>query len=123
MLYHALLKPTLFFSAGNFFLKYSSTKIDKVRGALTLLPVSSTIFFAALLAVSGIPPSGIFFTKLSILAAGMQSYPYVMLVVLAALALVLAGFLRSISLMLFSEPPKDLPRGESNAWTLVSLIS
>ncbi len=123
MLYHALLKPVLFFCSGNFFLKYSSTKIARVRGALTLLPVSGLVFFAALLAVSGVPPSGIFFTKLSILAAGMQEYPLVMIVVIIALALVLAGFLRSISHMLFGEAPEDIPKGEANVWTLVPIIS
>ncbi len=121
MLYHALLKPLLFFAAGNVFLKYSSTKIAKVRGTLTLLPVSTVAFFAGLLAVSGIPPSGIFFTKLAILAEGMRTYPFLMLVALGALALILAGFLRAATAMFFSEPPGDLPRGEANGWTVASL--
>ncbi len=121
MLYHALLKPILFFCAGNFFLKYSSTKIDNVRGGLTLLPFSAAVFFAGLLAISGIPPSGIFFTKLSILSAGMAHYPYLMLIVIAALGIVLAGFLRAISTMLFGEPPQDLGKGEASYWTLASL--
>ena len=121
MLYHALLKPTLFFAAGNIFLKYSSTKIERIRGALSLLPVSSGVFFAGLLAISGIPPSGIFFTKLVILAEGMRTYPYLMLAVLAALALILAGFLRAATAMFFSEPPEDLAAGEGQAWTMVSI--
>lgn len=121
MLYHALLKPILFFCAGNFFLKYSTTKIVKVRGALTLLPFSAFMFFAALLAISGVPPSGIFFTKLSILAAGMHDYPYLMIFVLAALAIVLSGFLRAATFMLFGEPPHDLQKGEASSWTIVSI--
>ncbi len=121
MLYHALLKPILFFCAGNFFLTFSSTKIAKIRGAMTLLPVSSAVFFAALLAASGIPPSGIFMTEISILAAGMQKYPYLMLLMLAALAIVLAGFLRNATAMLFSEASSDIPAGEPSGWTLVSI--
>jgi len=121
MLYHALLKPLLFFAAGNVFLKYSSTKIANVKGALTLLPFSSAAFFAGLLAVSGMPLSGIFFTKLSILAEGMHAYPLLMLGVLGALALVLAGFLASATAMFFSEAPANLPRGEANGWTVVSI--
>ncbi len=121
MLYHALVKPILFFCAGNFFLKYSSTKIANVRGALKLLPFSSVVFFAALLAISGVPPSGMFFTELSILAAGMARFPFLMILVLAALAVVLAGFLRSVTHMLFSTAPTDLPAGESSMWTLASV--
>ncbi len=121
MLYHALLKPILFFAAGNFFLKYSSTKTLKIRGALTLMPFTAVAFFAALLAVSGIPPSGIFFTKLTMLSAGIDAFPYSMLLVMVALALILAGFLKSATLMLFSEAPADLPKGEANAWTVAAI--
>ena len=121
MLYHALLKPILFFAAGNFFLKYSSTKVLKIRGALTLVPFTAAVFFAALLAVSGVPPSGIFFTKLTILSAGIAQFPYAMFLVMAALALILAGFLKSATSMLFSEPPADLPKGEANTWTVASI--
>jgi hydrogenase-4 component F len=127
MLYHALLKPILFFCAGNFFLKYSSTKIDEIRGALSVLPFSAIIFFAGLLAISGIPPSGIFFTKLSILAAGMTDYPYLMLIVIAALGIVLAGFLRGITQMLYGAAPlndadgKPITKGEASYWTMFSI--
>ena len=120
MLYHSLLKATLFLSAGNFFLKYSSTKIVNVRGALSALPFSSVIFLAGLLAISGVPLSGIFFTKLSILSAGMQEYPYLVILALAVLAIVFAGFIRHAAHMLFSEG-SDVPKGEASAWTLVSL--
>ena len=122
MFYHALLKPILFFCAGNFFLKYSSTKIKMVRGALTLLPVTSVVFFAGLLAISGIPPSGIFFTKLTILSEGMIHYPILTIVAIMALAIVFAGFIRHSMNMLFSEPPADLRRGEAGLWTLASIV-
>lgn len=122
MLYHALFKALLFLSAGNFFLKYSSTKIANIRGALTLVPVSATIFLAGLLALVGVPPSGIFFTKLGILAAGMREFPYVMLLVLVAISIVFAGFMRHASAMLFSEPAQDIPRGEIGDSTLASIV-
>jgi len=122
MLYHALLKPILFLAAGNFFLKYSSTKTFKIHGALALIPFTAVVFFAALLAVSGIPPSGIFFTKLTILAAGIGEFPYTMFLVIVALTLILAGFLKSAISMLFSEPPADVPKGEANPWTVISIL-
>jgi hydrogenase-4 component F len=121
MLYHALLKPILFFSAGNFFLKYGSTKIARIRGALSTVPFSAVAFFAALLAIAGTPPSGIFFTEIGILGAGIRSYPSVMLVALLAILIVFAGFLQHASAMLFGEPDADMPKGEANAWTLVPI--
>lgn len=121
MLYHALIKALLFLSAGNFFLTYSSTKIAKVRGVLTLLPVSGAIFFGGLLALVGIPPSGIFFTKLGILAEGMHEFPYLMMVAIVAVSVVFAGFVRHASSMLFSPAPQDIPRGEIGNSTLISI--
>jgi len=121
MLYHALLKPVLFFSAGNFFLKYSSTKIANVRGALSTVPFSAIAFLAAVLAVTGAPPSGVFFTELAIFSAGISAYPYVVLVALAALFIVFAGFMKHTSAMVFGNAPADIPKGEANRWTLVSV--
>lgn len=121
MLYHALLKPVLFFCAGNFFLKYSSTRIERVRGTLTLLPATSIIFLGALFSIAGVPLSGIFFTKLAILSAGMQMYPYVMMLALVAFVIVFAGFIKHAMNMLFGKPPEDIPVGEASNWTLLSL--
>ncbi len=122
LLYHALLKPILFFSAGNFFLKYSSTKIARVRGALTAIPVSATLFFVALLAVAGTPPSGMFFTELGILSAGARTYPYLIPFVLAALLISFAGFIKQGSAMLFGEAPAEIAKGEANSWTIASIV-
>lgn len=121
MFYHALLKSLLFLSAGNIFLKYGSTKITRVAGALTLVPTSAVVFFAALLAVAGTPPSGIFFTKLSILAAGMDAFPNIMMIALVTFIIVFAGFLRQAGKMLFSEAPKEVSKGEASLWTIISL--
>jgi len=132
MLYHALLKPILFFCAGNFFLKYSSTRIERVRGALTLVPFTSIVFLGALFSIAGAPPSGIFFTKLAILSAGMRLYPWIMMIALLAFVIVFAGFIKHAMNMLFGKPPEDIPageallrarlrQGEAGNWTLVSL--
>ena len=122
MLYHALVKPVLFLSAGNFFLKYNSTKIAEVRGALSVVPLSAIIFFAALLAAAGVPPSGLFFTELAILAEVLRDFPYLAGVGLVALLIVFASFLKHASAMLFSPPPEGMEKGESNNWTLISIV-
>jgi len=122
MLYHALLKSILFFSAGNLFLKYGSTKMARVRGAITIVPVSAVVFFAALLAVAGTPPSGIFFTKLTTLALGVEQFPYVILVAVIALGIVFAGFVKHATTLVFGKPPEGTEPGEANNWTLVSLL-
>lgn len=122
MMYHALAKPILFFSAGNFFMKFSSTKIAQVRGAIHLIPFSAIMFFGGVLAATGMPPFGIFFTKLTILGAAMNVNPAIALIALAAFAIVFANLVRHSVSMVFGEPPKDLEPGEAGPLSMVSLI-
>lgn len=122
MLYHALVKSILFLSAGNIFLKYSSTKIVKVKGVLSVLPITSVIFLIAFLAITGIPPFGIFFTEFSILSAGIGRHFIIVSIVLVALALVFVSFLKHISGMFFSEKEADISIGEASVGTTIPII-
>ncbi len=125
MLYHTLGKALVFFVAGNVFLKYGTTKMHQVTGVLRALPFSGPVFFVALLALLGLPPFGIFFTKLSLLVAGMETMPYVVALVLLALAVIFFGFLRHAHAMLFGATPEGVVVGESNmltVWPVVLLL-
>ncbi len=119
MIYNAIVKSSLFLSAGTIFLKYSSTKIAKIKGALTVLPVTSIIFLAGFLAITGIPPFGIFLTKLLILSAGIKVHPIFAAVALLFMAIVFIGFLRHVVAMIFGDMPEDIKKGEENIWLIV----
>ena len=114
MIYHALVKPALFFLAGNIFLKYSSTKIANIRGVISALPVTAGLFLAGFFAVTGTPPFGIFFTKVYILSACMGTNLSAGLIALFAFALVFIGFFRQVIAMMFGEKPAEMPVGEIN---------
>lgn len=119
MIYHALFKSALFFSAGNVFLKYSSTKIANVRGVLTALPVTGVLFLAGFFAITGTPPFGIFLTKIAILTAGMQTHPVITIVAILAVALLFVGFFKHVSTIMFGDQPADLKVGEKNIWLII----
>ena len=119
MIYHAFVKSALFLSAGNIFLKYSSTKIDKVKGMLAALPVTSIIFLAGVFAITGTPPFGIFLTKLSILSAGMKAYPLASAAALFLMALLFIGFFKHATAMVFGEKPEGVKTGEGSAWLIL----
>lgn len=121
-LYHSLLKSLLFLSAGNIFLKYKSTKIANVRGMFRSLPVTSIIFFGGFIALSGLPPFGVFMSKMILLTAGFQQYPILVGFVLILLAVVFFGFFRHVSAMFFDKVPDGIIPGESNAFTLVPIV-
>ncbi len=122
MLYHALSKVFLFLAAGNILLRFSSTKFDRVHGVMRVLPVTGPLFLAGFLAISGLPPFGMFFSKFLILSAGATSHMGVVIIALAALSLAFYGFFRHVSSMLFGEATAGVETGESNFLTLLPLF-
>lgn len=122
VIYHSLTKSILFLSAGNIFLKYSSTNIANIRGALSALPVTGVLFLLGFLAITGIPPFGMFLTEFYIVLAGIKTHPIIVVIAMLALVLVFIGFLRSVLSMVYGEAPKEITKGEPNKWTTFSLI-
>lgn len=122
MVYHSLAKSALFLTSGNVILKYKSTKIVNVRGMLEVMPVTSVLFVIGFLAITGVPPFGIFITEFSILAAGMGGHPVVVMITLLALALIFVGFLRHISAMIFGKNERSVPKGENGSWTNAPIV-
>lgn len=122
MLYHSLAKSTMFFSAGNIFLKYGSTKIKNVRGLLTVLPVTGVLFIVGFLALTGVPPFGIFVTEFSILSIGLQVHPVAAILALLGFVLVFVGFLKHLSAMSFGENETPIVPGENGFLTIAPII-
>jgi len=122
MIYHSLAKSLLFLSAGNIFLKYSSTKIYNVRGLISALPVTSVIFVIGFLAITGVPPFGIFLTEFSILSAGVSAHPAITIIALSGLVLVFVGFLKQIASMVFGIKDENISKGEAGIWTTAPII-
>jgi hydrogenase-4 component F len=120
MIYHSLAKAALFLSSGNIFLKYSSTKIAKVKGALATLPITGGLFLLGFLAITGVPPFGIFLTEFYILSAGISAHPFIIVTILFALALIFIGFLRHITAMVFGDSPEEVTQGETDKWLIFS---
>lgn len=122
MLYHSLIKTLLFFSAGNIFLRYSSTKMKNISGVLSALPLTGPLFFGAVIAIVGMPPFGTFATKMLIFSSGMESHAWVVGIAIFVLAVVFFGFFRHVSGMLFGAVPESTERGESNLLTQIPLL-
>lgn len=119
MIYHSLAKSSLFFSTGNVFLKYSSTKIQDVRGMLSAIPSTAILLLAGFLAIVGLPPFGLFFTKITILSSGMQHYPAVSIAAVVLLIILFIGFLRHVTAMVFGEKPAEMSQEKESAWLLI----
>jgi hydrogenase-4 component F len=101
---HALAKATLFVLAGRIRAAYGSAEIARVQGLRRAMPRTSRGFLAAMLALMGLPPFGLFVSEVMILRAGIDAGHLVAsAVAVACLVLAFGGLLRSLHRMLDGE--------------------
>jgi hydrogenase-4 component F len=112
MVYHSLLKSALFLTAGNVFLRYSTTKIAKVKGLVFSLPVTSILFL-----------TGVFLTKLFILTAGIQTHPASTIAAIFLIALLFVGLLKQVIAMTFGEKPEEIETGEKENMLILAPLA
>ena len=119
---HALAKSVLFLLSGRIRAAYASMEIEAVRGLLARLPVSGPLFFAAMLALLGLPPFGLFVSEVMIIGAGFAA-GHVLAAVTALVLLVIAfaGVLGALQRMLHGEAAG---RGvEGRGWAAVPMVA
>ncbi len=72
VLAHAAAKGTAFFGAGSVVRKLRTKDLERIRGAMGLLPWSGPLLVAAMLGLSALPPFGTFRSEFSIVAGGLS---------------------------------------------------
>lgn len=122
MLYHSFIKSALFLLSGNFLLAFSSSKIKNVRGALSVIPLTSVLFLVGIFAIAGTPPFGMFLTKLTVLSSGMGLHLAVVVIALLLFAIVFMGLLKHASAMLFGKQPEDIKKEKESVWLVLPPI-
>ncbi len=116
---HALAKSTLFLLAGRIRAAYGSAEIASVRGLRGAMPLTSRGFVAAMLALMGLPPFGLFVSEVMILRAGIEAgHLVVSVVAVALLVLAFGGLLRSLHRMLDGEAPAAVR--ETSTWATIA---
>ena len=72
MVFHSLIKMTLFLVAGNILLAYRNRAINGVHELFKRTPVNGTLWILGMLLICGTPPSPLFFTELQLVrSAGL----------------------------------------------------
>ena len=129
VLAHAAAKGNAFFGAGVLVQTYATKDIGRIRGALDRLPWSGPLFLMAVLALSAMPPFGLFRSEFLIVAGGLQAardVPAALLVVLVTVAFL--GLSVAATRMLF-QPRPEAPgaaraqAGEPSAWMVVPVVA
>lgn len=128
LLAHAAAKGNAFFGAGVLVRAYRTNDIERLRGGLDRLPWTAPLFLLAILALSAMPPFGLFRSEFLIVAGGLgsaRSVPAAAMVALVTLAFL--GLSMATTRMLFV-PAKtgpgtvSAPRREPSAWMVAPMI-
>ncbi|MDD3702612.1 MAG: proton-conducting transporter membrane subunit [Victivallaceae bacterium] len=106
MINHTLVKGMLFMISGNILAVYRSRNVNKVGGMLQVNPPAGILWLAGFMAITGLPPFGMFISKLLIIRGMLNSGSYVMAaVVLALIAVIFVGMLLIFIPMAMGTPP------------------
>ncbi|MHB8328017.1 MAG: proton-conducting transporter transmembrane domain-containing protein [Acidimicrobiales bacterium] len=132
VLAHAAAKGTAFFGAGSVVRKFGSKDMAKIRGGIGALPWSGPMLVAAVLALSAMPPFGIFRSEFLIVAGGLsdrRDAVAAIFVVLVTVAFFGLSWSTSQTMLtpdvgVASDNPTSgeaLVKGEVSAWIVVSM--
>jgi hydrogenase-4 component F len=120
---HALAKSALFLLAGRIRAAYDSAEVLAVRGLMGPLPRTGGAFLAAMLALMGLPPFGLFTSEVMIFGAGVsEGRVGVAAVGLALLVLAFAGLLRTTQTMLHGVPARPPAHASRGGWPAVPVL-
>ncbi|HUZ38009.1 MAG TPA: proton-conducting transporter membrane subunit [Streptosporangiaceae bacterium] len=136
VLAHAAAKGNAFMGAGVLVRKFGSKRISAVTGGLDLLPWSGPLFLAAILALSAMPPFGIFRSEFEIVTGGLATSGNAVTAILVVLVTIaFFGLSVATNTMLLTprrQPRLDsrlqapgtpvLARGEPSAWMVVPVV-
>ncbi len=127
---HAAAKGNAFMGAGVFTVKYGTKRMSAMRGGLALLPWSGPLFLLAILALSALPPFGLFRSEFQIVAGGLGAGSYAAAAVLVVLVtLAFFGLATAATGMLLTPAPsapasaQAKAPGEPTSWMVVPVLA
>jgi hydrogenase-4 component F len=119
---HTAAKSMMFLLSGRILERYRTGELRQVSGLLRVMPVTGGMFALGIVALVGLPPFGIFLSKLAMLRAGFAAgHAWLMAAVLALLAVAFIALIVHLNRMLYGVPPAGLTVGESARWALVPM--
>lgn len=120
---HAVAKSMSFLLAGRVLHRYGTPEIARVSGLLKVMPVTGSLFAAGILALTGVPPFGLFVSEfLLVRAAVLSRHPWLAAAILLFLLTAFISLLTHLNRMLYGDAPADVHAGERRSWTLALLM-
>lgn len=120
---HAIAKSALFYLAGHLTQEYRTRHIMRIRGVVANMPFGGAAFVLFALAITGVPPFGVFASKFIIAwAAFAGGFKLVGVVLLTLLAAVFAGIVYYCFQMAFSKPTGPVREGKMGVPAMAAIM-
>ena len=122
LLNHAVGKSGLFYLAGILINQYRTKQILRIRGIIRTAPVAGGLLIALIMAVSGMPPFGIFLSKFITIQAMFSAGSFLIgTAALLLLAGVFAGMVYYMFQMVFGAPPAGMEK-KPQPWGMLAVV-
>lgn len=123
-IYNSITKVVLFLTAGNIHSAYKSREVGKITSVLTRMPKTGWLFLLSFLAISGIPPFGIFFSEIKIFEGILFSdKPYLLAFVMFFLLFVFINMGKIILTMLYKKNDDETLQVEPERFELINVVA
>jgi hydrogenase-4 component F len=123
MVFHAVSKPLMFFSAGNVQQHFGSPYFRKVHGVVHTLPWTGGLFLLATFAVTGTPPFSVFQSEFTALSAALAAdHPWAAGLFVFGVVTVFVGFLLHMSKMNLGAPQESALPARECPWKLGAML-
>lgn len=106
MAMHSLTKSGIFFAVGYVAQLEGTQQIDRIHGLTRSHPALGWLLVAAVAAIAGLPPFGIFTSEFLVVTSTMATSPLLALLLVVALAVAFAGVMLRLHGMAFGETPQ-----------------
>jgi multicomponent Na+:H+ antiporter subunit D len=121
LLSHGLAKAAMFLAAGNLISAATTDRVDRMGGVDRVDPISAFAFGLAGVSIMGLPPSGGFLAKWTLLQAAVDQQAWVWLATVLAGSLLAAAYVLRVLSFVFSSTERTSGVGVSMAPRLLSL--
>ncbi len=105
MTVHSLVKSGIFFTVGHAAQAMGSQNMDQIRGLIRHHPGIGWGLLIGTAAIAGFPPFGVFTSEFLLFSATLNSYPWLIFLLLTGLLIAFVGLFRFVQPMVFAEPP------------------
>ncbi len=106
MAMHALTKSAIFFAVGSMAQSRGSQEISALSGATISHPALGWGFVAAVLAIAGLPPFGIFAAEFMLVTSAIERSSWLAAAIVAGLLLAFGGLIRHLQTIAFAPVPE-----------------